>query len=65
MSGPAILLSLLFGTAAVMTVALAIAWAHFGRRKHVLTWTASYGVGVLQWLANAAGFFLQLSLIHI
>ena len=65
MSGPAILLSLLFGTAAVMTVALAIAWAHFGRRKHVLTWTASYGVGVLQWLANAAGFFLQRPALYI
>ena len=65
MSGPAILLSLLFGTAAVMTVALAIAWAHFGRRKHVLTWTASYGVGVLQWLTNAAGFFLQSPALYI
>ncbi|PHQ62971.1 MAG: GGDEF domain-containing protein [Sphingobium sp.] len=65
MSAPAILLSLLFGTAAVMTVALAVAWLHFGRQKHVLTWTASYGVGILQCLANAGGFFLQSRLLFI
>jgi diguanylate cyclase (GGDEF)-like protein len=65
MSGPAILLSLLFGTAVVMTIALAIAFAHFGRQRHVLTWTASYAVGVLQWLANAAGFFLQSAAMFI
>lgn len=57
MNAAAILLSLLFGTAAVMTVALTVAWLHFGRQRHVLTWTASYGVGMLQWMANAVGFF--------
>ena len=65
MSGPAILLSLLFGTSVVMTIALAIAFAHFGRQRHVLTWTASYAVGVLQWLANVAGFFLQSAAMFI
>ena len=48
-----------------MTIALAIAFAHFGRQRHVLTWTASYAVGVLQWLANAAGFFLQSAAMFI
>ncbi|WP_420143283.1 diguanylate cyclase [Sphingobium sp.] len=42
-----------------MTIALALAWQHFGRQRHVLTWTASYAVGMLQWMANAAGFFLK------
>jgi diguanylate cyclase (GGDEF)-like protein len=59
MNAPAILLSLLFGTATVMTVALAVAWFHFGRQKYVLTWTGSYAVGMLQWMANAGGFFLK------
>ncbi|MFC3441464.1 diguanylate cyclase [Sphingobium rhizovicinum] len=59
MNAPAILLSLLFGTATVMTVALTVAWLHFGRQRHVLTWTASYAVGMLQWMANAGGFFLK------
>ena len=59
MSAPVILLSLLFGTAVVMTVALAVAWQHFGRQRHVLTWTASYAVGALQWVANAGGFFFK------
>ncbi|WP_088182125.1 GGDEF domain-containing protein [Sphingobium sp. Z007] len=59
MNAPAILLSLLFGTAAVMTLALTVAWLHFGRQRHVLTWTAAYGVGMVQWAANACGFFLK------
>lgn len=59
MNAPAIILSLLFGTATVMTVALSVAWSHFGRQRHVLTWTASYAVGMFQWAANAAGFFLK------
>lgn len=59
MNAPAILLSLLFGTAAVMTVALTVAWLHFGRQRHVLTWTASYAMGMVQWTANACGFFLK------
>ncbi|MEC3911254.1 diguanylate cyclase [Sphingobium sp. CR2-8] len=42
-----------------MTVALTVAWLHFGRQRHVLTWTASYAVGMLQWVANAGGFFLK------
>ncbi|WP_256869288.1 GGDEF domain-containing protein [Sphingobium lactosutens] len=42
-----------------MAVAMAVAWLHFGRQKHVLTWTASYAVAMLQWLANAGGYFLQ------
>jgi diguanylate cyclase (GGDEF)-like protein len=59
MSVSAVILSLLFGTSIVMAIAMAVAWLHFGRQKHVLTWTASYAVAVLQWLANAGGYFLQ------
>lgn len=46
-----------------MAVAMAVAWLHFGRQKHVLTWTASYGIAIVQWAANAGGFFLQNGLL--
>lgn len=54
-----VILSLLFGTSVVMAIAMAVSWLHFGRQRHVLTWTASYAVAMLQWLANAGGYFLQ------
>ncbi|MCI4589418.1 GGDEF domain-containing protein [Sphingobium sp. BYY-5] len=59
MSVSIVVLSLLFGSSVVMAIAMAVAWLHFGRQKHVLTWTASYAVAVFQWLANAGGYFLQ------
>lgn len=65
MNAPSILLALLFGTAVVMTIALGVAWQHFGRQRHVLTWTASYGVGALQWIANAGGYFLKSPALYI
>ncbi|BBD97783.1 GGDEF domain containing protein [Sphingobium amiense] len=65
MNAPVILLALLFGTALVMTIALAVAWQHFGRQRHVLTWTASYAVGILQWAANAGGYFLKSPPLYI
>lgn len=64
MNVPAVVLSLLFGVSIVMALAMAVAWLHFGRQKHVLTWTASYGVAVLQWAANAGGFFLKSGLFY-
>ena len=65
MSAPAVILSLLIGTAMVMMIAMGVAWLHFGRQRHVLTWTASYAVGVLQWIANFGGFFLHSRLLFI
>jgi diguanylate cyclase (GGDEF)-like protein len=65
MSVASIVLSLLFGTSLVMTIAMAVAWLHFGRQKHVLTWTASYAVSIVQWLANAGAYFLQNSTLYI
>ncbi|WHO37202.1 GGDEF domain-containing protein [Sphingobium sp. AP49] len=65
MTAPAVILSLLFGTALVMTIAMGVAWLHFGRQRHVLTWAASYGVAILQWIANAGGFFLHSRLLYI
>ncbi|QGP78399.1 GGDEF domain-containing protein [Sphingobium sp. CAP-1] len=63
MSVSAVVLSLLFGISIVMAVAMMVAWLQFGRQKHVLTWTASYGVAVFQWAANAGGFFLKNGLL--
>ncbi|WP_336970940.1 GGDEF domain-containing protein [Sphingobium aromaticiconvertens] len=59
MSVASVVLSLLFGTSVIMTIAMGVAWLHFGRQKHVLTWTAAYAVSIVQWLANAGGFFLH------
>lgn len=65
MSVASVVLSLLFGTSVVMTIAMAVAWVHFGRQKHVLTWTASYAVSIVQWLANAGAFFLHSRPLYI
>lgn len=54
-----VLLSLLFGISVVMTIALAVAWLHFGRQRHVLTWTLSYAVSIVQWSVNAVAYFLH------
>jgi diguanylate cyclase (GGDEF)-like protein len=64
MNVPAVVLSLFFGVSIVMATAMAVAWLHFGRQKHVLTWTASYSVAILQWAANAGGFFLNSGLFY-
>ncbi|MDX3901553.1 MAG: GGDEF domain-containing protein [Sphingobium sp.] len=59
-----VILSLLFGTSLIMTVAMGVAWLHFGRQRHVLTWTASYAVSILQWIANAGAYFLHSRLLY-
>ena len=55
MSPAIIIIALLFFTSAIMTVALGIAWLHFGRRSHVLSWMLSYCAAMVQWVANAGG----------
>ena len=54
-----IVLALLFCTSLVMMIAMGVAWTHFGRQRHVLTWTASYAASALQWVLNAAGLALH------
>lgn len=65
MNGPAIILTLLFGTSVIMTIAMGVAWVHFGRQRHVLTWTASYAVSIAQWLANAGAYFLHAKSLYV
>ncbi len=59
-----VLLSFLIGTSVVMTIAMAVAWLHFGRQRHVLTWTVAYAVCIVQWLANAAAYASQSKLLY-
>lgn len=54
-----IIIALLFFTSSIMTVAMAVAWVHFGRQRHVRSWALSYGLSMLQWVANAAGLLLK------
>lgn len=54
-----IILALLFFTSVVMMTAMGVAWAHFGRERHVLTWAASYAVSAIQWVLNAIGLALH------
>lgn len=37
-----------------MTLALHLAWRQFGRERHVLFWSLSYGACALQWACNIA-----------
>ncbi|CAN5345502.1 hypothetical protein BH10PSE12_BH10PSE12_18470 [soil metagenome] len=53
-----VLLSVLFFTSGIMTIALTIAWWHFGRERHVLYWAIAYGLTMLEWVAQAAGLML-------
>ncbi len=50
-----VILSVLFSTAVIMTVAMTLAWLHFGRERHVLIWAVSFGLSVVQWIFNTAG----------
>lgn len=63
MSPAIIIIALLFFTSAIMTVAMGIAWVHFGRSRHMLSWMLSYGVAMLQWVANAGGIMLGSSVL--
>lgn len=65
MTAPAVILSLLFGTSIIMTIAMAVAWLHFGRQTHVLTWMAAYAVAVVHWVANAAAFLLAIRWLYM
>ncbi|WP_236617679.1 GGDEF domain-containing protein [Sphingobium ummariense] len=42
-----------------MAVAMGVAWAHFGRQRHMLSWTISYAIASVQWVSNAAGLVLK------
>ncbi len=59
-----VLLSFLIGTSVVMTIAMAVAWLHFGRKRHVLTWTIAYGVCIVQWLVNAAAYVSKSQILY-
>jgi diguanylate cyclase (GGDEF)-like protein len=41
-------LSILFFTSVILCAAMALAWASFGRPRHALTWSISYGCSALQ-----------------
>lgn len=59
MSPAIIMLALLFFTSMMMAVAMAIAWIHFGHRRHVASWAVSYLLATCQWVANALGIVLK------
>lgn len=50
-----VILSVLLSTSGVMWVAMTLAWAHFGRERHVLLWSCSYALSMMQWVAMAGG----------
>ena len=54
-----IIIALLFFTALIMMVAMGLAWLHFGRQRHVLSWTISYAESLFQWIANVGGVLLN------
>lgn len=54
-----IIIALLFFTSVVMALAMGVAWLHFGRQVHALSWTLSYSAATVQWIANAAGILLK------
>jgi diguanylate cyclase (GGDEF)-like protein len=54
-----IIIALLFFTSVIMALAMGVAWLHFGRQRHVLSWALSYGAAMVQWVANAGGIALK------
>lgn len=54
-----IIIALLFFTSVIMALAMGVAWLHFGRQRHVLSWALSYGAAMMQWIANAGGIALK------
>lgn len=42
-----------------MTIAMGVAWNHFGRQQHMLSWALSYAAAMAQWIANAGGIALD------
>lgn len=53
-----IILSVLFFTSLIMSAAMAIAWASFGRPRHALTWALAFGLNAVQVPVNAAAIYL-------
>lgn len=53
-----IIIALLFFTSAIMAAAMGVAWLHFGRQRHVRSWTLSYAASMAQWVANGCGIAL-------
>ncbi|WP_294134730.1 GGDEF domain-containing protein [Sphingobium sp.] len=54
-----IIIALLFFTSVIMALAMGVAWLHFGRQRHVLSWALSYCAAMIQWIANAGGIALK------
>lgn len=54
-----IIIALLFFTSVIMALAMGVAWLHFGRQRHVLSWTFSYAAATLQWIANGSSLLLK------
>ncbi|CCW19677.1 diguanylate cyclase/phosphodiesterase (GGDEF & EAL domains) with PAS/PAC sensor(s) [Sphingobium indicum BiD32] len=54
-----IIIALLFFTSVIMALAMGVAWLHFGRQRHVLSWALSYSAAMMQWIANAGGIVLK------
>jgi diguanylate cyclase (GGDEF)-like protein len=54
-----IIIALLFFTSVIMALAMGVAWLHFGRQRHVLSWALSYCAAMIQWIANGSGIVLN------
>lgn len=63
MNANLVILSVLLFSSAIMCFVMALAWKHFGRQRHVLLWSISYGVAVLQWVLNTGGLLLKSSIL--
>lgn len=47
--------TVLFFVSCVLCITMLLAWLHFGKRAHALTWALAYGGGMVQWISNGAG----------
>lgn len=48
-----VILLVLFITSTMLCITMTLAWLHFGRQRHALSWAIAYGCGALQWATNA------------
>lgn len=53
-----VIFSVQFFSSLALCIAMTLAWLHFGRQRHALSWSLAYGSGALQWGINAFGFML-------
>lgn len=58
LSAVAVAFTVLFFVSSVLCIAMLLAWLHFGKRTHALTWALAYGGGMVQWIANGAGLVM-------